>query len=174
LNFVPGQVVPNSVLSKVGRGGKVCLFSLAQTDVAVDVNGYAPAAGSPIPLVPARLLETRSGAGLSTVDGLFRGGGRVGARSVTELTVAGRGGVPADASAVMLNVTAISPLARGFITVYPCGSAVPNASNLNFVPGQVVPNSVLSKVGRGGKVCLFSLAQTDVAVDVNGYVRAGK
>ena len=70
----------------------------------------------------------------------------------------------------MLNVTAVVPDAPGHVTVFPCGSRVPTASNLNYVPGQVVPNAVLAKVGAGGKVCLFSVAGTDLLVDVNGFV----
>ena len=65
-------------------------------------------------IVPARLLETRTGE--STVDGQFQGIGRRPAGSVTEVTIAGRGGVPADAQAVVLNVTAVSPSADGFLT----------------------------------------------------------
>ena len=96
-----------------------------------------------------------------------------GAGSVTEVSVAGRGGVPGDALAVVLNVTVVEPRGSGFVTVWPCGSKMPLASNLNFVAGQVVPNAVLSKVGVGGKVCVFSSAATHLVVDVNGFFPAG-
>ena len=132
--------------------------------------GDAPAI---VPLVPARVLETRQGANDRTVDGLFQGEGRVVAGGVVELTVADRGGVAADASAVMLNVTAVGPDAAGFGTVWPCGAERPLASNVNYGPGDVAPNAVLAKVGSGGKVCLFTKAGTDLVVDVNGYVLAG-
>ena len=88
---------------------------------------------------------------------------------MTEVVVAGRGGVPADADAVFLNVTAVAPLAAGFLTVFPCGEELPNASNVNYGPGDVVPNAVLAKVGDDGKVCVFSLAATDLVVDANGH-----
>ena len=77
--------------------------------------------------------------------------------------------MPADASAVVLNVTAVDAEAAGFLTVFPCGSARPNASNINYVAGDVVPNAVLTKIGAGGKVCVFSYAATDLIVDTNGY-----
>ena len=124
-------------------------------------------------VVPARLLETRSGPTAETVDGLFEGIGRVAAGSVVELTVAGRGGAPVDADAVMLNVTAVGPSGPGFVTVFPCGEVRPTASNVNYQAGQVVPNAVLAKVGDGGKVCLFTKAETHLLVDVSGYVGAG-
>ena len=86
--------------------------------------------------------------------------------------VAGRGGVAGDASAVVLNVTVAGARGPGFVTVFPCGAAQPTASNLNFVAGSTVPNAVTSKVGAGGKVCLFSSGATDLVVDVNGWFPA--
>ncbi|MEY2580481.1 MAG: acid phosphatase type 7, partial [Ilumatobacteraceae bacterium] len=62
-----------------------------------------------IPLVPARLMETRVGPDFRTIDGAFQGTGATPAGKVTELQVAGRGGVPADASAAVLNITVAEP-----------------------------------------------------------------
>ncbi|HWL43993.1 MAG TPA: hypothetical protein VNQ73_13715, partial [Ilumatobacter sp.] len=170
VNYGPGDVAPNAVLAKVGTGGKVCLYTKAATDLVVDVNGYVPTGAGLGTLVPARVLETRQGPNDRTVDGLFQGDGRVTADGVVELTVTGRGGVPAAASAVLLNVTAVFPDGPGFVTVWPCGSDRPQASNVNYGPGDVAPNAVLAKVGTGGKVCLYTKAATDLVVDVNGYV----
>src|ERR1700692_4901979 len=88
---------------------------------------------------------------------------------VTALTVAGRGGVPVDAEAVVLNVTVTEALGPGFVTVYPCGSERPTASNLNYVVGSTMPNAVIAKVGANGQVCLYTLAPVHLIVDVNGY-----
>ena len=55
------------------------------------------------------------------------------------------------------------------MTVYPCGQPTPLASNLNFVPGQTVPNAVISKLGAGGQVCLFTSAASHLVVDAGGY-----
>ena len=129
--------------------------------------GVAPGS-SVVSLSPARLLDSRVGG--STVDGQFAGGGVRGAGSVTEVVVAGRGGVPGDASAVVVNVTVVEAAGGGFATVFPCGGAVPNASNLNYVAGQTVANAVVAKVGVGGKVCVFTFAAANVLVDVNGYI----
>ncbi|MGZ4739645.1 MAG: M4 family metallopeptidase, partial [Ilumatobacteraceae bacterium] len=84
-----------------------------------------------VSLLPARLLESRSG--LSTVDGLFNGVGLRGAGSVTALRVVGRGGVAGDAVAVVLNVTVTEAQGAGYVTVFPCGGGVPTASSLDFV-----------------------------------------
>ncbi|MEP7047951.1 MAG: hypothetical protein ABI949_14775, partial [Ilumatobacteraceae bacterium] len=107
--------------------------------------------------------------GLSTVDGLFNGIGVRGGGVVTALTVAGRGGVGGDAAAVVLNVTVVDALGAGFVTVYPCGSARPLASSVNFVAGSTVANAVLVKVGDAGQVCVFTQSATHLVVDVNGY-----
>ena len=173
VNYATGQVIPNAVLAKIGTDGKVCIYTLAATDIVIDVNGYVPDGASPSTVVPARVLETRSGAAYQTIDGKSQGIGRRTAGTVTELTVTGRGGVPADADAVFLNVTAVSPAAAGYLTVYPCGTTRPLASNVNYTTGQVIPNAVLAKIGTDGKVCIFTLAATDIVIDVNGYVPDG-
>ena len=69
----------------------------------------------------------------------------------------------------MLNVTAVSPDGIGFLTVFPCGSDLPKASNVNYGPGDVVANAVLAKIGDGGKVCIYTEAGTDLIADVNAF-----
>jgi Regulator of chromosome condensation (RCC1) repeat len=170
VNYVPGDVSPNAVLAKIGTGGKVCIYTLTGSDIIADVNGFVPKGGTPGTVIPARILETRVGPTEKTVDGQFQGIGKRTAGSTVELTVAGRGGVPTDADAVFLNVTAITPDDYGFITVYPCGSPRPLTSNVNYVPGDVSPNSVLAKIGTGGKVCIYTLAASHIVVDVSGHV----
>ncbi len=168
LNFVPGQTVPNAVVAKVGASGKVCFNSTMATHLVVDVAGYFPTLTAFVPLsAPKRLADTRPGE--STVDGQFAGGGKLKAGVPLQLKVAGRAGVPSDAASVVLNVTVTNPVAPGNVTVYPCGQSVPLASNLNFVPGQTVPNAVVAKVGASGKVCINSIVATDLVVDVAGY-----
>ncbi|MCU1390833.1 MAG: hypothetical protein JWL72_4171, partial [Ilumatobacteraceae bacterium] len=167
VNFSAGQTIPNAVVTKIGTGGKVCLFNSQPTHLVVDVNGFFSGGTDYAPIVPARILETRSGG--STIDKLFNNTGSVPINIVTELPVAGRAGLPADASSAVLNVTVTGPTADGFVTVYPCGSDRPTASSVNFSAGQTVANAVLTKIGAGGKVCLFNSQPTDLVVDVNGY-----
>jgi hypothetical protein len=170
LNFAAGQTVPNAVVAKVGAGGKVCVFAEVPFDLLVDVNGYVPAGSAVGSLSPARLLDSRAGG--ATVDGQLANIGQRGAGSITEVPVAGRGGVPASATAVVLNVTAVQAATGGYASVFPCGEAVPNASNLNFAAGQTVPNAVVAKVGAGGAVCVFAERPIHLLVDVNGFVGA--
>ena len=111
------------------------------------------------------MLDTRTGIGAAAVP--------VGAGSTLELQVAGAAGVPSDAVAVVLNMTVVNAQAPGFATVYPCGQPRPDASNLNYVAGQTIPNLVIAKPGAGGKVCIYSYATVDVLADVAGYFPAG-
>ena len=95
------------------------------------------------------------------------------AGSTLELQVTGVAGVPSDASAVVLNMTAVNAQAPGFATVYPCGQTRPEASNLNYAAAQTIPNLVIAKPGVGGKVCIYSFAAIDVLADVSGFFPAG-
>ncbi|MCU1394433.1 MAG: hypothetical protein JWM34_2861 [Ilumatobacteraceae bacterium] len=167
VNYSTGQTIANAVLTKLGTGGKVCIFNSQSMHLVVDVNGYYAPAAAYVPLVPGRLLDTR--AGHSTIDGQFNNTGFVAFGTVTELTVAGRAGVPTAATAAVLNVTVTEPAADGFVTVYPCGSDRPTASNLNFATGQTVANAVVSKLGTGGKVCIFNSQATHLVADVTGF-----
>jgi hypothetical protein len=168
LNFIEGGTTPNAVLAKVGASGQVCIFTSAPTQLIIDVNGFTRAGAGLAPVSPRRLLDSR-GPGL-TVDGLQSGGGKVVAGSVTKLKVLGRGGVPSTATTALLNVTVDDAVDGGYLTVFPCGEAQPDASNVNFLAGDTVANAVLAKIGVAGEVCVFSFGQTHLIVDVNGFV----
>jgi len=94
---------------------------------------------------------------------------------VFNLPVLGRGGVPASGvGSVALNVTVARPSEAGFVTVWPAGQPRPNASNLNFTPGQTVPNMVIVPVGAGGQISIVNESGTaDVLVDVLGWFPVG-
>ena len=169
LNFGAGKTVANGATIKLGAGGKICVYTDQATDLILDVTGYVPAGSTVGTVLPARLHDTRPTA---TVDGTEVNTGRRAATSTTEVQVAGRGGVPVDASAATVNVVAINPGAAGFFTMYPCGSARPEASTLNFAAGQTVANGATIKLGEGGKICVYTDQATDLLLDVTGYVPA--
>lgn len=161
LNFVAGQTVPNAVVVKPGAQGSVCVFASAATHVVVDLNGYFPSGAVYVGLVPFRAADTRDGTGVARAV--------VKAGTTLSVPVAPRQTVPEQAMAVSANVTVTEPDRAGFVTVWPCGEPKPWASNLNFVPGQTVPNAVIAGVGDGGAICLFTTATTHLLVDVGGY-----
>jgi hypothetical protein len=189
LNFARGDVVPNLVEVGTGTGGAVSIYSSMQTDVVVDVEGYvAPAAGGgagaglydPLP-TPARICDTRAGnpsslsGGDAQCNGTGNAGKRLSAGGTLDVQVTGNNGVPSDASAVVLNVTAVSPAAAGFLTVYPGGGTLPTASNVNYGAGQTAANRVIVPLSGGaspGQISIFSPVSADVVVDVSGYFAA--
>ena len=137
LNFGTAAPVANSAIVKVGTGGKVCIYTGdGATQLIADINGWFAGGSGYTSATPARLLDTRSAN--STIDGQADGEGRRAAGDTYTLQVTGRGGVPGNASAVVLNLTADQPNGTGFVTAYPCGEGRPTASNLNF------------RVGHGG------------------------
>lgn len=168
LNFIPNETIPNLVLAKVGIDGKVCLASSTQTDLLVDISGYFEDTAYLTPLAsPQRVLDTRASG--MTVDGQHQAVGTLGAGEIYKLPIAGRPGVPANALTVVVNVTAAGPLGGGFLTVFPCGQNLPNASNVNYAVGDAIPNNVLAGVGTLGQICIYSFAETHLIVDVSGY-----
>lgn len=71
-----------------------------------------------------------------------------------------------DASAVTVNVTAVSPDRPGHLTVHPCDQPRPLASNLNFTTGQVIANLTLVRPDPHNQICIYTHATTDIVVDL--------
>ena len=111
----------------------------------------------------------------ATIDGQFAAIGPIGQTDSIDLTVVGRGGVPATGvGAVALNVTATNPTNSSFLTVWPTGAPRPLASNLNYGIGQTVPNMVIVPVGANGQISIFNnTGGVDVVVDVLGWFPTG-
>jgi len=155
-----GQVDQRGVARPVGAA---CDIGSVEADAAV-----FPTEREFTPIVPQRLMDTRS-------DPAYHVGTqhRFGQGETETLAVAGGSSpVPADATAVVVNVTAVAPSAASHVDVWPTGSPQPNVSNLNFTPGQTVANLAKVKVGASGAISLFNRNGTvDVIVDVVGYYR---
>jgi len=171
LNFTRGEVVANSVIVPVSSSGKVSVYnSSGTTNIAVDVAGYFSTTGATFTgTTPYRACDTRtiSAVGYATPCS----GTTLGTTGKTmTLSVAGVGPVPADATAVVLNVTAVGPSVGGYLTVWPTGGTQPIVSNLNFTPRDTVANAVTVGLGTSGKISLaVSGGTTNVIVDVVGW-----
>lgn len=163
LNFVQDRTVPNLVVSGVGSGGRICVYSNVRTHLVLDLNGwFAPAGSQLAPLTPTRLLDTRAALGTSSTT-------RLEADQTLELQVAGRGGVPAGARAAVLNLVVTEPAGSGFVTLWPCDQPRPVAANLNYVAGQTTSNLAMSDLDPAGRVCVYSLTTTHVVIDTSGF-----
>jgi alpha-tubulin suppressor-like RCC1 family protein len=170
LNYTSAQTIANATISLLSATGTVCIYSSQSTDLVVDVTGIIAMQSQYQPVTPARLLETRVGDGLTTIDGISQGEGTRPAQYVTTLVVGRRGGVPEDASAVVLNVAAAGASGNGYATVYPCDRTQPVAASLNMSVGRAVSNMVVAAVSSSGSVCLFNSQATELIVDVVGFV----
>lgn len=166
INGGPGRPVPNLVVMGIGDDGCIDVFnSHGETHCIVDVFGYFAADGGDRfqPLAPARLFDTRTGAGARR--------GKLGHLESMDVQVADRAGVPkSGASAVVVNLTVTEPDAPGFVSVAPTGGPAPDTSNVNFFANDTVPNLAICKLGTGGKVTISGAGgNRHVLADVFGY-----
>ena len=166
LNFSPGETVANLVTVPLSSSGMVSIYNHAgSTNVVVDVEGYYTSApltdGSGLynSISPVRALGT------------LASGTAIGPNTSQAVTATGTStGVPANATAVVVNATAAQGTKTSFLTVYPAGVTMPTASNVNFVADQVVANRVTVGVGTGGRVEVYNHTGTvKVDLDVDGY-----
>ena len=167
LNFTPGVIVANLVTVPLSTAGMVSIFNHAgNTNVVVDVDGYYTSTPS------------TNGTGLydsmSPVRALgnLQLGAPVAANTSVPVTVNGAiTGVPASATAVVVNVTAAHGTSASYLTVYPAGAAtVPTAASVIFIAGQAIANRVTVGVGTNGQIEVYNHTGTvNVDVDVDGY-----
>ena len=80
---------------------------------------------------------------------------------------------PPDATAMILNITAVSPTSSGWLTVWPSDQSRPTASTLNFAPGTPTPNLAVVRLSasRLFKVMNGSGGSTHVLISFRGWVR---
>ncbi len=173
LDFAIRATVSNVVTVGLGTGavanaGHISIANSAgSTNVIVDVVGYykADVGGYLTTVSPARVVNTSTTTPKTPI----------GALAPRSLKIAGLYSVPANATSVVLNVTAVAPTAAGSITVYPKGTSKPATKNINFASGQTISNTVIVKLGTGvvanaGYISIANSAgSTNVIVDVVGY-----
>jgi predicted esterase len=158
VNFRADQTIANLVMVKPGADGQVCLSTNVPTHLVADLQGWFPVDTYVPDAAPKRIFDTRSNDAMVTAG-----------REVVLVS---------DASAEqaeVINVTVTEPQASGWLTVYPCGTTPPFASNVNFAAGQDAANLVIAKVGRtaaGWRVCATATATTHIVVDHQGVVAA--
>ncbi|MFD9302145.1 PKD domain-containing protein [Streptomyces sp. NPDC060048] len=115
------------------------------------------------PYYPTRLLDTRDGTGAPKA--------KVAPYTSARVKVGGYGTIPAGVTAVALNVTVTNTKSGGHVTAFAEGTNRPTTSNLNYEPGQTVPNLVIVPVGANGYVDLYNggWESVDLIADVTGY-----
>jgi outer membrane protein assembly factor BamB len=177
LNFGTSEyAMANGAIVRVGSNGQVCVnvgtvnSAAGSSQVILDATGYVPrTAVSELPMLtsPQRVADTRLA------------GGPIQTGTSRCFQVAGVMGIPPDAAAVVLNVTAVGYGTRGWLTAYPNGQAVPATSTVNFDSSEyAIANNAIMRVGSGGRVCVNvgtvgSIAgNSQVILDATGYLTA--
>ncbi len=105
-------------------------------------------------VTPCRLLDTRGGPQITAIP--------------TTIQVTGSCGVPANATALAGNLTAIPPAANGYMRLSPAGTS-PGTTTLNYRTSNVRANNFIMQLSWNGRVDLISSPAADAVVDVTGY-----
>lgn len=120
-----------------------------------------------VQITPCRLLDTRNDIGNRDTP--------IGTGEVHSVDVHGINGecdIPAEASGVSLNVTAVQATEVTNVRIFPEANNVPNASNLNASPfgSFALPNAVTTLLDDAGTFSVFNeFGTVEIIVDVNGY-----
>ena len=147
-------------------GAGAAALALVFTAFTVQAGFGAPpsAPSSVVTVDPARILDTRSALGVP-------GTTPVGPASSITLQVSGVGGVPANATGVVLNLTGTDATSNTFITATPTGTPRSTTSVLNVSPGVDIANTITIALGTNGQIDLFNNAGTvDLVADVTGFL----
>lgn len=163
--FVAVSIGGDPVTAERGRMlGAVPMMSQAEVRAA-NVASSTDLATTTI--TPVRIVDTRPGAG-------SLGGAKVPWEALETRTVeaAGLGSIPTDAVGVVVNVTALNATTSDtFLTLFPTGSVMPNASTLNPPLGEVAFNAATVLLGPDGTFEVYNYSGTvDVIVDVTAYL----
>jgi hypothetical protein len=119
---------------------------------------------------PVRLLDTRSGPGIS---GCTTGVGALTAHSTrTQPARTVCSTIPDSATAIIGNITVV-PSGPGFLTLFPSDAAQPTVANSNFAAGEITNNFFTVGLGAtgvdAGAFKIFTTASTHVIIDLTGY-----
>jgi len=163
LNTRPGAVVANSAIVRLGTAGDLAFHLHRPGALIVDVSAaFVPTdtsrEGRFVPVSPQRLVDTRTP---TPPSGMIRPG--------EGLDIALPGGVDADATAVVVNITSVLEPRPGHLSAHPSRSQATNTSLLNLDgSGRVVAGSVVVPVDTGG-FTVESLGGGHMTVDLAGW-----
>ena len=166
VNYLDGFAVPNLVVVEPGTDGRICVTSHATTHVVVDLFGvFVQPSGD--------AADGRGPVAADTATRVFDSrddGSRVAAGSVTTLDLRPAGVAPGESAVV--NLTALNAAGPGYVAAFPCDGELPDTSNLNVSPGQVVSNGAIVAVDGAARLCVFALSSVDLVVDLMGSIGA--
>ncbi|MDH6580730.1 LamG-like jellyroll fold domain-containing protein [Kitasatospora sp. MAP5-34] len=177
-NFVPNTTVTGYQIVPVGNDGKIDLFTHGySTDsiaLVVDVTGYFTSDSALTgdqtytPLTTAsRALDTRASiAGTSLTST-----GTIPAGTSFTLQMSGLNGVPANATAVAIDITAVGETGSGYLETYATGAAPTATTSLTYNTTSALSSmSADTPIGTNGTITIANYGSaTAVIVDIAGY-----
>ena len=169
LNFAVNETRAAETTIKVGAGGRVTIRNFAGNAFPiVDIQGYYADTVSPITgssyvpmLQPTRFVDTRLS---PTATGPLARLQANETRTFSNLAVGG-------ATAIVANLTVVTPVATGFLTAFPAGTTLPVVSNLNWDAGRNMPNLSTIPLGPNAGISVFngSAGTIELVIDIAGY-----
>jgi hypothetical protein len=168
LSLARNRTVSDLLTVPVGADGKVDLYNaVGRVDLVADLDGYFTTTGAGSVLHtegPVRIMDTRNRIGVRS--------GPIGPNATVALQVGAVAGVPLNATAVVLEVTAVAPSAPGLLTVYPDGRPEPAMADLDYAAGETVTNLVTVPVVDGRIDVSSSGGSVQATADLVGYYAA--
>ena len=173
LSFQDGDIVTNSVITRLDDLGRVNVVTSAGTDadVNISVQGYFTvadgSADGQFSAVDPTIIMHPNGTGdcqpvaCGTLDLT---------NPYRDVKVLGVAGVPndTDVSAVAVNVTTANSTGIGLLTVNATGA--PGAFNFAYQPGEITSNLAIIPVGTDGRIRTSIFGNpTDAVVTIQGY-----
>lgn len=126
------------------------------------------------PITPCRIVDTRSRATGPIPAGETHSFLATNAENFTSqggsTTNCGTFGL--TATAVAVNVTAVTPAGAGFATAFPYGTPLPGAASVNYVAGAIVNNALIVQIPNPvdtHDISIYSFAESHYVVDIVGY-----
>jgi hypothetical protein len=126
------------------------------------------------PIAPCRIIDTRS-----TLAGPIAANGTRNFLAINVSSYANQGGSATNcgtlglsATAVAINLTAVTPTGAGFATAYPFGTAQPLAASVNYAAGDIVNNALIVQIPNplgSFDFTLYTFAQSHYVADIVGY-----
>jgi hypothetical protein len=159
---VPARVETRRALSRARWAalGAAVAVSLGGGGLLAASAAGPSAASSTVTVDPCRLVDTR------------QDGDPIGAHETVTFSARDLCAVPATATALVANVTAVDPSAVGYLTVFPADVPRPQTSTVNWEAGTTaVANQATIALSSDGKFSVFNMAgDVDLVVDISGYL----
>jgi hypothetical protein len=117
-----------------------------------------------MPVTPCRVVDTRG------PNGPFGGPSLAGGTARDFAIPSGPcPGIPSNAAAYSVNVTAVPNHRLSYLTAWPAGFTQPFVSILNSYDGRVKANAAIVPAGDNHAVSVYVTDTSDVIIDINGY-----